>query len=118
MVLPQEAEMRALIGLMAAGCMDYGTGQKVGRGAPPGPDDVPEGWNLEEFEGGGGSTADVVVFGDTSGSMEEELRTLGETITTFVERLATHVDDWQLAAVTGGNGCSPSGVLPLDRQLR
>jgi hypothetical protein len=111
MVLPLEAEMRALIGLMAAGCMDYGTGQNVGRGVPPGPDEVPEGWNLEEFEGSAGTTADVVVFGDTSGSMDEELRTLGQTITAFVQRLATHVDGWQLAAVTGGDGCSPSGVL-------
>lgn len=97
--------------LLATGCLEYGHEAALQAPRPPDEDEVPEGYQLDEFQGGGDSTADVIVFGDTSGSMEEELRTLGETITAFVERLATHVDDWQLAAVTGGTGCSPSGVL-------
>jgi hypothetical protein len=100
--------MRALVWIAVAGCMDYNPGAPVG---PPSPEDVPDGSILEEFDGGGSSSVDVIVFGDTSGSMAEELRTLGDAIQPFVDRLATHVDDWQLAAVTGDSGCTVSGIL-------
>ncbi|MEQ1505137.1 MAG: hypothetical protein ABMB14_23080 [Myxococcota bacterium] len=96
------------------GCVDYDPRSGLSAGLPPSPDEVEEGWAVEEFTGQETTTVDVIVFADTSGSMDEELQTLGETITPFVERLATRVEDWQLAAVTNGAGCSPSGVLTPD----
>lgn len=104
----------ATAALLLCGCVEYDPAGGVSPGPLPGPDEVPEGSALETFEGGGQSTVDVVVVGDTSGSMDEELRTLGDTITRFVERLAEQVDDWQLAAVTDGSGCTASGTLTPD----
>ena len=63
-------------------------------------------WDLEEVAG-----VDVLFFGDTSGSMSKELGALGAQVTTFVERLATYTDSWQLLAVTGPSGCGVNGVL-------
>ncbi len=57
---------------------------------------------------------DLIVFGDTSGSMTEELVTMGDRITAFVERLAELSADWQLAAVTGPDGCNQGGILTED----
>jgi hypothetical protein len=54
---------------------------------------------------------DVLVFGDTSSSMEPELVTMGANVRTFVERLAMHQPDWQLIAVTGPDGCANNGIL-------
>lgn len=54
---------------------------------------------------------DVLVFGDTSGSMEVELLTLADNVGVFVDRLAELVVDWQLMAVTGPDGCAQQGVL-------
>ena len=108
--------MRRLVGtvcLALAGCVEYEPGSNLDVG-PPDPGSVPEGFRLESFEGGEGGTVDVIVVGDTSGSMEDELRTLGRTITPFVERLSTFTDDWRLAAVTSGDGCAASGVLGPD----
>ncbi|MEZ4236922.1 MAG: vWA domain-containing protein [Myxococcota bacterium] len=99
------------VAAMLAGCVEYDPASGLQPGVIPGPDEVPEGYALETFEGGGQSTVDVLVVGDTSGSMDEELRTLGDTITRFVDRLASIVDDWQLAAVTDGSGCTASGTL-------
>jgi hypothetical protein len=99
---------RALIWITVAGCIEYKEGALLG---PPDAADVPEGSILEDFDGGGTSSVDVIVFADTSGSMTEELKTLGKTITPFVDRLASRVDDWQLAAVTGDTGCTISGIL-------
>lgn len=103
-----------LVASLAAGCVEYNPGQGAGYDAPPGPEEVPDGWILEEFTGGGDSSASVLVVGDTSGSMEQELRTMGDTITPFVERLATHVDTWTLAAITDGSGCVVDGVLTAE----
>ena len=59
-------------------------------------------------QGGG---MDVVFFGDTSGSMTEELETLGIEIQAFIDRLDDHVEDWQLMAITGPDGCAVNGIL-------
>lgn len=102
---------------LVMGCSEYNPGSFLNPSLPPTEDEVPEGWSIEAFDtfqGGEGSTADVIVWGDTSGSMDEELKTLGDTITPFVEALAEYVDDWQLASVTGDTGCSTSGVLTPD----
>jgi hypothetical protein len=57
---------------------------------------------------------DVVVFGDTSSSMAEELLTMGQNVTRFVDRLAEQGSDWQLMAVTGPDGCNQDGILTID----
>jgi len=54
---------------------------------------------------------DVLFFGDTSGSMTEELLTLSDEITVFLDRLDQNVKDWQLLAVTGPEGCGLHGVI-------
>ena len=108
--------MRALVCTLCIGlasCVEYEPGANTGFG-PPAPDEVEDGFLLETFDGGGATTVDVIVVGDTSGSMEEELETLGRTITPFVERLSTYASDWRIAAVTSGSGCSASGVLGPD----
>lgn len=63
-------------------------------------------WDLAEVAG-----IDVLFFGDTSGSMAVELGTLGGQVTTFVERLATYTNRWQLLTVTGPSGCGVGGVI-------
>ena len=68
-------------------------------------------WDLEEVAG-----IDVLFFGDTSGSMAVELTTLGAQVTSFVERLATYTDRWQLLAVTGPSGCGVGGVLTPETE--
>ena len=73
------------------------------------PGGVPE--NLDEFVVEGSNTTDFVFFGDTSGSMTEELTTLGDQMEAFVAALDAAGVDWQLAAVTGPSGCSTSGIL-------
>lgn len=78
-----------------------------------GPGGVSE--NLDEYVVEGSNTTDFVFFGDTSGSMTEELVTLGEKMEAFVAVLDAAEVDWQLAAVTGPSGCSTSGVL--DRYI-
>jgi hypothetical protein len=57
---------------------------------------------------------DVLFFGDTSGSMTEELLTLGDEIITFVDRLDDSIKDWQLLAVTGPEGCGLHGVIGTE----
>ena len=93
------------------GCVEYDPSAALLPEGPPTEGELEEGHALDTFEGGVQSTVDVIVYGDTSGSMDEELQTLGQTITPFVERLATFVDDWQLAAVTSGSGCVAGRVL-------
>lgn len=62
-------------------------------------------WVLEEIP------TDVLVFGDTSGSMATELTTMGEKISELIAGLEAYTDEWQLLAVTGPSGCGVNGVL-------
>jgi hypothetical protein len=57
---------------------------------------------------------DVVVFGDTSDSMTEELATMADNVGRFLDRLASAGSDWQIAAITGPDGCANGGVLTPD----
>lgn len=98
--------MRIALPLLSVACVEYSPARTIGP-----PRIIPDGWVQDTFEGASTSSVDVVVFADTSGSMEDELLTLGETVQPFVERLAERVDDWQLAAVTGDTGCTVSGIL-------
>lgn len=106
--------------LLLVGCVEYdpiggvdpdGTLDEELPGGPPSEGDIPEGSALDAYDLPQADSIDVLVYGDNSSSMEEELQTLGETITPFVERLAEQVADWQLAAITGNTGCSGSGIL-------
>ncbi|MEZ4319951.1 MAG: hypothetical protein R3F61_20740 [Myxococcota bacterium] len=54
---------------------------------------------------------DIVFFGDTSGSMEEELAQIGGRIAEFTQRLAAQGGDWQLASVNGDDGCAIDTVF-------
>lgn len=54
---------------------------------------------------------DIVFFGDTSGSMEPELLTMGANVAAVADRIAQNGSDWQIAAVTGPDGCANNGVL-------
>jgi hypothetical protein len=57
---------------------------------------------------------DIVVFTDTSESMGDQLATLAENVDILVSRLDEVDADWQLAAVTGPDGCAQQGVLTGD----
>lgn len=107
-----------LLFLSATGCSDYefapnelasegetGTPEVIDTGTPADNTWV-DSWDLAEVAG-----VDVLFFGDTSGSMAVELKTLGSQVTAFVDRLATYTDRWQLLAVTGPEGCGVNGVL-------
>lgn len=60
---------------------------------------------LDEFTISDGSDVDIVFFGDTSGSMEEELTQMGARVAEFTQRLSDAGGNWQLIAVTGDDGC-------------
>ena len=111
--------MRVIFALLLSACSDYKfvTPRQSHGGddtAPPEtvadtgePIEIQEDvWDLSATVG-----VDVLFFGDTSGSMSAELTTLGGQVTTFVERLATYTDHWQLLAVTGPSGCGVNGIL-------
>ncbi len=100
--------------MLLCSCSDYGfhdgEDTKVDTGDPGVPGDtVEEAWDLEEAWG-----SDIVFFGDTSGSMTEELQTLGDQVTEFIGHLDDFTQDWQLLAVTGPDGCGINGVLTPD----
>lgn len=106
----------ALASISLVACVEYEPSGQPAGGIPTdtasgGLPDLPEGSAQDAFDLPEVRTIDVIVFGDNSSSMEEELRTLGASITPFVDRLATQVADWQLAAITGNTGCAGSGVL-------
>ncbi len=58
--------------------------------------------------------ADLVFFGDTSGSMGEELAEMGAQIEAFTTRLEEGDADWQMVAVTGPDGCNQGGIFTPD----
>lgn len=77
---------------------------------PPGwfraPDEQLDQWDLADVAG-----ADLLFFGDTSGSMAVELTTLGSEIEGLIASLSAFTESWQLLAVTGPTGCGVNGVL-------
>lgn len=97
-------------------CSDYEYASKL---AHDGDSSSDHGWSWDEddftatdveevvdnFVVEGSRAADFVFFGDTSGSMTEELITLGGKMEEFVGLLSAAETDWQLAAVTGPSGC-------------
>ena len=78
---------------------------------PPEASTIPEGWGMDAWDLPTSTTIDVIVYGDTSSSMTEELVTMGRTVRPFIERLAETVPDWQVATVTGDSGCAVNGIL-------
>ncbi len=81
--------------LVLAGCSDYGF-------------DVPERVTDHFLVEG---NVDLVVYGDTSDSMQDTLDTLTQNFVRFVSRLEDARSHWQVAAVTGPDGCAQGGVL-------
>ncbi len=107
--------------LTAIGCNDYGfdPAKEVDApretGSPPEtepwypepPSTLTESFVVE-------AEADIVVFGDTSGSMAEELVTMADHLAVFTDRMAALRSDWQMIAVTGPSGCNQGGILSPD----
>ena len=60
------------------------------------------------------SDVDIVFFGDTSGSMDEELSQIGGRIAEFAQRLDDQGGNWQLASVNGDDGCAIDTVFTPD----
>lgn len=73
---------------------------------PPDPVQVENVWVLEPSDG-----VDIIIFGDTSGSMAEELVTMGDKITEFVDGLNTFTTEWRLMAITGPSGCRVDAIF-------
>lgn len=65
----------------------------------------------DHFDLAGQNPTDIVIYGDTSGSMTEELMTLGDRVLDFTDRLARGGADWQIMAVTGSTGCAVDGIF-------
>lgn len=74
--------------------------------ADPSHDEQLDQWDLSDVAG-----ADLLFFGDTSGSMAVELTTMGDEISGLLSTLSTYTESWQLLAVTGPTGCGVNGVL-------
>jgi hypothetical protein len=72
-----------------------------------GPEVVDQEWTV-------GGDVDIVVFGDTSESMQDTLDTLADSVEVMVTRLQDVDVDWQLIAVTGPDGCGQNGILTQD----
>ncbi|MCB9675332.1 MAG: hypothetical protein H6737_09465 [Alphaproteobacteria bacterium] len=60
------------------------------------------------------SDVDIIFFGDTSGSMEEELSQIGYRIAEFTSRLQAAGGDWQLISVNGDQGCAIDTIFTPD----
>jgi len=63
-------------------------------------------WDLS-----GDIATDIIIYGDTSSSMEEELTTMGDNILALTDRLKANSANWHLMAVTGPSGCAVNGWL-------
>ncbi len=55
--------------------------------------------------------ADILIYGDTSYSMTQELTTMGQNVNVFIDQLSGNAGDWHLMAVTGPTGCNQGGIL-------
>ncbi len=111
----RRAASAVLLAALVAGCSEYElspdgrkTAAEPDTGVLAGEVQVDE-WDLAAITG-----TDILFFGDTSGSMTEELETLGDKVTDFVDRLDDYATDWQLAAVTGPSGCVVDRVFTPD----
>ena len=107
--------MRILALSLLCACSDYSL-EKKDKAADAGthagePDHIVEIWDLGADHG-----ADLLFFGDTSGSMAEELTVLGDQVSVFLSRLAAYTSRWQLLAVTGPDGCGVNGVITPETQ--
>jgi hypothetical protein len=66
---------------------------------------------IDEYATVEGARTDILFFADTSHSMQTELERIGSAISTFTDRIEENQTDWQLAAVTGPDGCANRGIL-------
>lgn len=115
--------LRTLLLLSLVGCSEY----ELVKGSEPEPEAedlvdtamvldpaTPPVEVLDTFDLTEAAGVDMLFFGDTSGSMSEELITMGEKITEVVASVSITTEDWQLLAVTGPSGCGVGGVLTPD----
>ena len=89
------------------------SGDDAGFPTKPGPFDLDGDGEIDgdHFDLSGLNPTDIIIYGDTSGSMVEELMTLGDRVLDFTDRLSTAGADWQLMAVTGSTGCGIDGIF-------
>ena len=97
-----------LISLVLVGCgVDYSLGDDKDLVAPP--------QNLkgvdyaDSFELSRIDEADIIIYADTSQSMEPELLTMGNNILQLTDQLKSQAANWHLMAVTGPSGCGVDG---------
>lgn len=57
---------------------------------------------------------DIVVFVDTSDSMQDQIDMLSDNFVRVVSRLEEAKSDWHLIAVTGPDGCGQGGVITSE----
>lgn len=69
-------------------------------------DDIPDVNLVDAFVVPEISDVDIVFYGDTSGSMDEELDAIGTRIAEFASRLDAEGGNWQLASINGDEGCA------------
>ncbi len=65
----------------------------------------------DHFDLSGKNPTDIVIYGDTSTSMSEELTTLGDRVLEFTDRIQEAGASWNLIAVTGATGCGVDGIF-------
>ncbi len=65
----------------------------------------------DHFDLADSNPTDIIIYGDTSGSMAVELTTLGDHVLNFTDRLKQAGADWQIMAVTGSTGCGVDGIF-------
>ncbi len=87
------------VALLASGCQEYTVFTDTRR------QDIQEYFTVQ------GVKSDILFYGDTSYSMQPELRKMSEQVGGFINRLAESQSDWQIITVTGPTGCSTSGIL-------
>ncbi len=85
-----------------------------GNGGPGDDDDDDSIFYGDSWDLSGKIPTDIIIYGDTSGSMAEELTTMGDNILVFTDRLQANSADWHLMAVTGPSGCAVDGWLDED----
>ncbi len=89
------------------------TGEQTEPTTPDEPDTTePDPWMFSDsWDLSGRVPTDIIIFGDTSTSMTEELVTMGNNILEFTDRLSANNNSWHLAAVTGPTGCAVNGWM-------
>ena len=87
------------VALLVAGCQEYTVFTDTRQ------------QDIQEYMVVEGVKSDILFYGDTSYSMQPELRKMSDQVGGFINRLSESQSDWQIITVTGPDGCSTSGIL-------